>query len=89
MQAGITVNWSEESNGDAIARLSRRVYEYTENVLGLGINEHGQEDLMSIQYFGRGTNDTAPDRYTPHCDGDCTGLEHKTGTRMATMVMYW
>ena len=23
-----------------------------------------------------------------HCDGDCTGLPHKPGTRMATMVMY-
>ena len=43
---------------------------------------------MSIQYFGRGLNDTSPDRYTPHCDGDCDGLPHKPGTRMATMVMY-
>jgi len=32
--------------------------------------------------------DEAPDRYTPHCDGDCTGLPHKYGTRMATVVMY-
>mmetsp|Transcript_6042 Transcript_6042/g.10557 ORF Transcript_6042/g.10557 Transcript_6042/m.10557 type:complete len:460 (-) Transcript_6042:52-1431(-) len=88
MQAGIKVPWVEESNGNPITRLSRRVYDYTNNVLGLGIEEFGQEDLMSIQYFGRGRNDTAPDRYTPHCDGDCTGLPHKTGTRMATMVMY-
>merc|ERR1711935_192784 len=43
---------------------------------------------MSIQYFGRGANHTAPDRYTPHCDGECDGLEHKSGTRMATLVMY-
>lgn len=43
---------------------------------------------MSIQYFGRGRNDTEPDRYTPHCDGDCTGDTFKSGTRMATMVMY-
>mmetsp|Transcript_727 Transcript_727/g.1007 ORF Transcript_727/g.1007 Transcript_727/m.1007 type:complete len:178 (-) Transcript_727:741-1274(-) len=88
MQAGITVDWAKEEEGDLIARLSRRVYDYTNNVLGLNIQEHGQEDLMSIQYFGRGLNDTAPDRYTPHCDGDCTGLPHKAGTRMATMVMY-
>lgn len=88
MQAGIKVDWSKEAEGDPIARLSRRVYDYTENVLGLGIDEKGQEDLMSIQYFGRGRNDTKPDRYTPHCDGDCTGLPHKSGTRMATMVMY-
>jgi hypothetical protein len=137
MQAGITVQWDKEEEGDLIARLSRRVYDYTEHVLKLGINEHGQEDLMSIQYFGRGRNDTEPDRYTPvrlkrmpfvvhgvacvesgfmgarlnffffnltlflsvssffllsfilqHCDGDCTGLPHKTGSRVATMVMY-
>lgn len=69
MQAGIKVPWAEEAKGNAIARLSRRVYDYTEHVLGLGIQEFGQEDLMSIQYFGRGVNDTEPDRYTPHCDG--------------------
>lgn len=65
MQAGITVEWDKEAEGDAIARLSRRVYDYSNKVLGLGIEEHGQEDLMSIQYFGRGRNDTEPDRYTP------------------------
>jgi len=88
MQAGIKVPWEKEDEGNAIARLSRKVYDYTNHVLGLGLEEFGQEDLMSIQYFGRGYNDTAPDRYTPHCDGDCTGLTHKHGTRMATMVMY-
>ena len=88
MQAGITVPWHKEGSGNAIARLSRRVYDYTEHVLGLGINEFGQEDLMSIQYFGRGENDTTPDRYTPHCDGECTGMPHKVGNRMATMVLY-
>lgn len=60
------MHWEKEKNGDPIARLSRRVYDYTNYVLGLDIDEHGQEDLMSIQYFGRGANDTAPDRYTPH-----------------------
>jgi len=69
MQAGITVPWNEEAAGNPIARLSRRVYDYAEHVLHLGINEFGQEDLMSIQYEGRGVNDTEPDRYTPHCDG--------------------
>lgn len=88
MQAGIRVHWDKEKDGDPIARLSRRVYDYTNYVLGLDIQEHGQEDLMSIQYFGRGANDTAPDRYTAHCDGDCDGLPHKAGTRMATIVMY-
>lgn len=88
MQAGITVPWHLEAEGNPIARLSRRVYDYTNHVLGLNLEHHGQEDLMSIQYFGRGRDDTEPDRYTPHCDGDCTGLPFKHGTRMATMVMY-
>ena len=87
-QAGIKVPWDKEKDDNPIARLSRRVYDYTNHVLDLNIDEFGQEDLMSIQYFGRGRNDTAPDRYTPHCDGDCTGLPHKSGTRMATVVMY-
>lgn len=88
MQAGIKVPWDKEKDDHPIARLSRRVYDYTNHVLGLDIDEKGQEDLMSIQYFGRGRTDEEPDRYTPHCDGDCTGQPHKSGTRMATMVMY-
>jgi hypothetical protein len=88
MQAGIKVPWQDEAKGNLIARLSRRVYDYSEHVLNLGIDKAGQEDLMSIQYFGRGENDTAPDRYTPHCDGECTGMSFKPGNRMATMVMY-
>jgi 2OG-Fe(II) oxygenase superfamily len=88
MQAGIKVKWDDEKNDNPIARVSRRIYDYTNHVLGLNLQEFGQEDLMSIQYFGRGRNDTEPDRYTPHCDGDCTGLPHKHGTRMATMVLY-
>lgn len=43
---------------------------------------------MSIQYVGRGRTDEEPDRYTPHCDGECTGQPHKLGTRMATVVIY-
>jgi hypothetical protein len=86
MQAGIKVSWDKEGAGDPIATLSRRVYDYVEHVLHLGIEEFGQEDLMSIQYFGRGENDTAPDRYTPHCDGDCTGLEFMSGNRMVSIV---
>ena len=88
MQAGIDVPWEEEANDHPIARISRRVYDYANHVLGLNIQHNGQEALMSIQYFGRGANDTEPDRYTPHCDGDCTGLPHKEGQRMATMVVY-
>ncbi|KAL3768209.1 hypothetical protein ACHAWU_001899 [Discostella pseudostelligera] len=87
-QAGIKVHWDKEADGDLIARLSRRVYDYVNHVLALDIKEDGQEDLMSIQYFGRGPDDDKPDRYMPHCDGDCTGLDFKSGSRMATIVMY-
>lgn len=85
-QAGIQVPWDQPDH--PISRLSRRVYDYTNHVLSLNIDEKGQEDLMSIQYFGRGLGDEEPDRYTPHCDGDCSGQPHKFGQRMATMVMY-
>lgn len=70
MQAYIEPDWSKESLGnDPILRLNRRIFDYTNHVLGLNISVHGQEPLMSIQYFGRGENDTEPDRYTAHCDG--------------------
>jgi hypothetical protein len=88
MQAGITPNWAEEENGDLVAGLSQRVYDYTNHALGLNVTHYGQEPLMSIQYFGRGYNDTTPDRYTPHCDGECNGKPHRAGSRMATMVIY-
>lgn len=87
-QAGVSVNWSQEAQGDPIAAVSRRLFDYANHVTGYGMQVQGQEDLMSIQYFGNGTADPTPDRYTPHCDGDCDGLPHKTGGRVATIVMY-
>mmetsp|Transcript_102241 Transcript_102241/g.153172 ORF Transcript_102241/g.153172 Transcript_102241/m.153172 type:complete len:455 (+) Transcript_102241:99-1463(+) len=87
-QAGITPDFSKEEEGNLVARLSRRVYDYTNFALGMNLTEHGQEPLMSIQYFGRGYDDGEPDRYTPHCDGRCDGESHPYGTRMATMVIY-
>lgn len=88
MQAGIKIPWKLEKDGNPLTTISRRVYDYTNHVLGMDIKENGQEDLMSIQYFGRGEVDKEPDRYMPHCDGDCNGLDFKHGNRMATMVMY-
>ena len=70
MQAGVKVPWEEEEEGNLIARYVRRLYEYTNHATGFGLEVEGQEDLMSIQYFGRGEEDKAPDRYMPHCDGD-------------------
>lgn len=92
MQAGIKPQFADDGepkDGNQIATLSQRVYEYTNHVLGMNITHHGQEPLMSIQYFGRGRHDIEPDRYTPHCDGKCTGEPHPFGGRMATMVIYW
>lgn len=91
MQAGITPKFDahgEPTDGNLIATLSQRVYEYTNHVLDLNITHHGQEPLMSIQYFGRGRHDIEPDRYTPHCDGSCQGEKLSDGGRMATMVIY-
>jgi 2OG-Fe(II) oxygenase superfamily len=86
-QAGLTTKrWNDPS--DPIATVKRRLFAYANFVTGYNMSLDGQEDIMSIQYFGNGYNDTTPDRYTPHCDGDCDGLPHKTGGRVATMVMY-
>jgi hypothetical protein len=84
-QAGVKVDWSTDN---AIAAVSRRLFEYANHVTGYNMTVDGQEDLMSIQYFGNGLQDKTPDRYMPHCDGDCDGLPLKTGGRVATMVMY-
>jgi hypothetical protein len=115
-QAGVKVDWSTDN---AIAIVSRRLFDYANHVTGYNMTVDGQEDLMSskfpnhqanrriptlpslphsltfsllpnlaVQYFGNGLHDKTPDRYMPHCDGDCDGLPHKTGGRVATMVMY-
>ncbi|KAL3765029.1 hypothetical protein ACHAW5_004288 [Stephanodiscus triporus] len=88
LQAGIRVPWDKEEADDPIAAVSRRLYTYINDATGYGIQEAGQEDIMSIQYTGRGLNDTEPDRYMPHCDGQCDGLTFQPAGRVATMVMY-
>jgi len=88
LQASIHPAWDREEDGDLIAQLSRRVYDFVNHVLDLDISHEGQEPLMSIQYNGRGKSDGEPDRYTPHCDGECEGKPYKFGQRMATMVIY-
>lgn len=49
MAAGVPVDWSKEKGGDPIARLGRRIYDYTNYVLGLDVNEPGQSNLKSVQ----------------------------------------
>jgi 2OG-Fe(II) oxygenase superfamily len=87
-QAGLKARWDEERDGEAVAVVSRRLFDYANGSTGYNMTIDGQEDLMSIQYFGEGKDYPTPDRYTPHCDGACDGLPHKMGGRVATMVMY-
>jgi len=88
MQAAVSVPWSKESQGDHIAAVARRVLNYANSVTDLNLDIFGQEDLMSIQYEGKGEEEEFPDRYFPHCDGGCDGSAHVTTGRVATMVMY-
>ena len=85
-QAGLKVDWQDQK--DPIAAVKRRLFDYANHATGYNMTLPGQEDLMSIQYFGNGLDDPTPDRYTPHCDGQCDGLPFKHGGRVATMVMY-
>lgn len=64
-QAG--VNYDHGNADDPILMVKRRLFSYTNNVTGYGMDLAGQEDLMSIQYFGSGVDDRTPDRYMPHC----------------------
>jgi hypothetical protein len=98
-QAGIAVDDYYNAK-DPIANVKRRLFAYTNHAVPYNLTLDGQEELMSIQYFGinstapRATSDhdhtilSTPDRYTPHCDGDCNDMLHKKGSRIATMVMY-
>jgi hypothetical protein len=49
MQAGIKVPWNKPFH--PISRVSRRVYDYVNHVLGLNIQHNGQEDLVSEIVF--------------------------------------
>lgn len=50
LQAGIVVPWDKEGQQHPITSISRRVYDYVNYAMGIEIDEHGQENLMSIQY---------------------------------------
>lgn len=86
-QAGLKIPWDKEAEGDPIARVTRRLYDYTNHATGYNLSVVGQEDLMSIQYFGNGENDATPDQYRPHCDGDCDGLKVSTFFDFSTLCL--
>ncbi|CAB9518956.1 prolyl 4-hydroxylase [Seminavis robusta] len=89
LQTNVAVPWDLEHTGHPISRATRRVYNYANHVLkGLHLDEAGQSTLKFILYSGRGQNDTEPDLYNNHCDGACDGSQHRTGGRVATMIMY-
>jgi hypothetical protein len=64
-QAGVT--YDAENPNDPILMVKKRLFAYANNVTGYEMELPGQEDLMSIQYFGSGVDNPTPDRYTPHC----------------------
>jgi hypothetical protein len=86
LQASVRVQHNDPSS--LISQLSNRVFTYANKITKYGLEPNGQEDLMSIQYSGKGYNEESPDRYMPHCDGDCSGAEYSEGGRVATMVIY-
>ena len=100
MQSSVTVDYSsadDDGKGgnptmtdmQLSARLARRILSYTNDHTDFNLQSAGQEDLMSIQYKGQGLNSLSPpDRYMPHCDGDCEGDVYRVGSRVATVVIY-
>jgi hypothetical protein len=64
-QAGVTYDTANPN--DPILMVKKRLFAYANNVTGYEMELPGQEDLMSIQYFGSGVDNPTPDRYTPHC----------------------
>lgn len=71
LQTNVQIPWNKEEDGHLIPRVARRVYDYTNHVLeGLNIGEHGQSGFKYLHYSGRGRDDTEPDHYDAHCDGN-------------------
>lgn len=90
LQTNVAIPWDKENEGHPIARVGRRIYDYTNHALrGLNITEAGQSNLKYLHYTGRGRDDMEPDHYTGHTDGLCAGQQHQRGARVATMVLYW
>ena len=69
------------TTADPLFPLYQKVYNVTNQVTQYQLHTDGQEGFMLIQY-------NKEDQYTPHCDGDCLGLEFNPGGRVASAVMY-
>jgi len=66
---------------DPLWPLFTRILQLTNAHTDYDLQPDGQEDFTIIQY-------NPSDQYTPHCDGDCAGVEHNKGGRVATAVLY-
>eukprot|EP00595_Chromulina_sp_UTEXLB2642_P002078 CAMPEP_0196764406 /NCGR_PEP_ID=MMETSP1095-20130614/6047_1 /TAXON_ID=96789 ORGANISM="Chromulina nebulosa, Strain UTEXLB2642" /NCGR_SAMPLE_ID=MMETSP1095 /ASSEMBLY_ACC=CAM_ASM_000446 /LENGTH=318 /DNA_ID=CAMNT_0042119883 /DNA_START=417 /DNA_END=1373 /DNA_ORIENTATION=+ len=66
---------------DPLWPLFTRILQLTNAHTDYNLQPDGQEDFTIIQY-------NPSDQYTPHCDGDCAGVEHNKGGRVATAVLY-
>ena len=66
----------------AVRRVSERIFNFANSMLGGGIGLYGQEALSLIEYRNEG------DEYKAHCDGSCDGTAYRSGGRVATMLLY-
>ena len=70
-----------EKVSDPLDSLYDRVFAMANHHAGYDLQRAGQEGFTIIQY-------NPNDQYTPHCDGNCEGSQHKKHGRVATAVMY-
>jgi len=85
-QGIIAVPWNLKEN--LVNKVGQRIFEYTNQATWYNLGVEGQEDILIMMHDARGIGEKEPDRYIPHCDGDCSGHPQKTGNRVATMIMY-
>jgi len=74
-------SYSVRREDDPLMPLRRRVFAFTNNQTGYGLDMAGQEGFTFISY-------DAGDAYYSHCDGSCDNSPHAPGGRVATMVLY-
>lgn len=65
-----------------LTRLTGQMFSVTRSLTGYEVYPPGQEPVNAVLYKHLG------DEYRPHCDGSCTGGQHRTGERIATSIVY-